>query len=102
MLALPTEPPSDCPSAAVAQRKHNANNVIFIVLISPNCSPKTEARLSGFAMTISRLHTNPSGLRNLGVRGAADEGSAIVCTFVEGSRSLVLESSLPTLGKFTV
>jgi hypothetical protein len=54
-------------------------------------------------MTISRLHTNPSGLRNLGVSGAADEGSAIACTFVEGSGSLVSRiPSLPKLGKFTV
>ena len=36
---LPTEPPNDCPSAAVAQRKHKANNVIFIVFISPVPKP---------------------------------------------------------------
>jgi hypothetical protein len=34
-------------------------------------------------MTISRLHTNPAGLRNLGLREAVSEESATVCTLVE-------------------
>jgi hypothetical protein len=41
-------------------------------------------------MTISRLHTNPAGLRNLGLRETASEESATVCTLVEAAESQFL------------
>jgi hypothetical protein len=41
-------------------------------------------------MTISRLYTNPAGLRNLGLREMASEESATVCTLVEAVESQFL------------
>ena len=71
-----------CCGAKEAQSKYCSLHRIHLPCSETRTSPSL-----GLTMTISRLHTNPAGLRNLGLRETVSEESATVCTLVEAVES---------------